>query len=133
LTNEKPRFFGKFLIILLSQIRKTRSQKVQIFIDKNSFQTIFIVNIQVACLPTAEVTHGDACWVAGWGTTSYGGDTSNALQSVGVNIFSQEYCIANTLYTGLMPDDICAGIPDTDGIGGADGGKGKLKFITFNL
>ena len=27
-----------------------------------------------------------------------------------------------------MLDDICAGIPNTDGTGGADGGKGKLKM-----
>ena len=82
---------------------------------------------KAACLPTKEVTHGDACWVAGWGTTSYGGELSNELLSAGVNIFSHEYCIANTLYTYLLPDDICAGIPDENHDGQTDGGKGK-KF-----
>ena len=35
----------------------------------------------------------------------------------------QQYCIANTVYTDLETDDICAGIPDNDGDGETDGGK----------
>ena len=29
-------------------------------------------NTKIACLPDAEPDHGEACWVAGWGTTSSG-------------------------------------------------------------
>ena len=55
------------------------------------------------------------------------GSTSNDLMSAGVNVFSQEYCIANTIYDALLPDDICAGIPDSDNSGGADGGKDSCQ------
>lgn len=44
------------------------------------------------------------------------------LLSAGVNIFSQQYCIDNTMYTGLLPDDICAGVPTTQTSNGAAGG-----------
>lgn len=83
--------------------------------------------LQQACLPTSNVVGGEACWVAGWGTTSYMGNTSNDLMSAGVNVFSQEYCIANTVYNVLLPDDICGGIPDSDNSGGADGGKDSCQ------
>jgi hypothetical protein len=84
-------------------------------------------NTMIACLPSSEVVGGEACWVAGWGTTSYGGSISDTLLSVGVNIFSQEYCIANTESNALLPDDICAGIPDGDGNNQADGGKDSCQ------
>ena len=83
--------------------------------------------VDIACLPTSEVVGGEACWVAGWGTTEYQGNVSDLLLSIGVNIFSQEYCIANTESNFLFPDDICAGIPDGDGDGQADGGKDSCQ------
>ena len=49
------------------------------------------------------------------------------LHSVGVNVFSQQYCIDNTQYNALLPDDICAGIPDNNGNGEADGGKDSCQ------
>ena len=49
-------------------------------------------DVQVACLPNGPAEHGKACWVGGWGTTSYQGQTSDVLMSVGVNTFSDEYC-----------------------------------------
>lgn len=48
--------------------------------------------VQMACLPQGPAEHGKACWVGGWGTTSYQGQTSDVLMSVGVNTFSDEYC-----------------------------------------
>ena len=42
--------------------------------------------------------------------------------SAGVNIFSQQYCRDNTIYSNLMPDDICAGMPATEDSNGAAGG-----------
>ncbi|CAG5110207.1 Oidioi.mRNA.OKI2018_I69.chr2.g4632.t1.cds [Oikopleura dioica] len=74
------------------------------------------------CLSTSYPDHGKACWVAGWGTTSEGGNTANLLQSVGVNILGQDYCNANTNNSPLLPDDICAGLPDVDGNGLTDAG-----------
>ena len=39
----------------------------------------------------------------------------------------QQYCIENTVYTSQEGDDICAGIPDNDGNGEADGGKDSCQ------
>ena len=49
------------------------------------------------------------------------------IKSAGVNIFSQDYCLANTNQFLLMPDDICAGIPDFDGNGESDGGVDSCR------
>ena len=46
----------------------------------------------MACLPQGPAEHGKACWVGGWGTTSWQGQVSDVLMSVGVNTFSDEYC-----------------------------------------
>ena len=47
-------------------------------------------DIQIACLPEGPAEHGKACWVGGWGVTESG--ISDLLMSVGVNIFSDDYC-----------------------------------------
>ena len=52
--------------------------------------------MNAACLPTVPGAHGDACWVAGWGTTSSGGSTATILQEVGVNLLSDDYCKAKS-------------------------------------
>ena len=71
--------------------------------------------VAAACLPTAGPQHGDACWVAGWGTTETG-NISNELKSVGVNIFSDEYCLEHHAIQnfGFASDEFCAGLPDSD-------------------
>lgn len=77
------------------------------------------------CMPSAPAEHGDACWVAGWGTTSFGGESADILQSVGVNIMSNDYCIANSISsmsTALQTDEVCAGAPDANGNNLVDGG-----------
>jgi len=81
------------------------------------------------CLPTPG-TSGDSfagqyCWIAGWGTISSGGNTSNKIRDAGVNIFSRDYCLEKTVYTSDAIDSMlhmCAGIPDTDNDGESDGG-----------
>ena len=84
--------------------------------------------VAAACLPTQSPKHGEACWVAGWGTTETG-YLSNELKSVGVNIFSDEYCAAHhfdstSLHFYANPDEICAGLPDSgDADDLSDGGK----------
>ena len=52
--------------------------------------------MNAACLPAEPGAHGDACWVAGWGTTSSGGTTATILQEVGVNLLSDDYCKAKS-------------------------------------
>ncbi|CBY11089.1 unnamed protein product [Oikopleura dioica] len=74
------------------------------------------------CLSTSYPEHGKACWVAGWGTLSSGGNSPDLLQSVGVNILGQDYCQAKSNNGALLPDDICAGSPDVDGNGLTDAG-----------
>ena len=81
-------------------------------------------DVAAACLPTEGPKHGEACWVAGWGITETG-YFSNELKSVGVNIFSDEYCTAHHYYYNFIPepDEICAGLPDSDDDNLTDGGK----------
>ncbi|CBY39867.1 unnamed protein product, partial [Oikopleura dioica] len=82
--------------------------------------------VAMPCLPTENPIpsqHGAACWLAGWGATSSSGSLSNELQSVGVNILGPEYCIEKGYKTELEEDDVCAGVPDFDDDGNADGGK----------
>ena len=76
------------------------------------------------CMPSTAAVHGDACWVAGWGATSSGGAGSDILQSVGVNIMSNDYCLANSTsdLSTLQADEVCAGAPDTNGNNLIDGG-----------
>ena len=83
--------------------------------------------VAAACMPCMDYVPGDACWVAGWGTLEQGGNTPSKLQSVGVNLFSQEYCAANTLYSSIQDDEICAGLPDGNGDGLTDGGKDSCQ------
>ena len=72
--------------------------------------------VNAACMPEAEGEHGDACWVAGWGLTEAGGSTARVLQEIGVNIFSNEYCHAKSIYgTFIQQNELCAGLPDKDG------------------
>merc|ERR1711962_1172736 len=49
------------------------------------------------------------------------------LQSVGVNLFSADYCAANTMYEHIENDEICAGLPDSDGNGYTDAGKDSCQ------
>ena len=49
----------------------------------------------IPCLPDEidlEKEHGRNCWVAGWGQSQSNGVTSDSLKSIGINLFSPEYC-----------------------------------------
>ena len=85
--------------------------------------------VAAACLPTAPATVGDACWVSGWGTLSSGGSSPNIQQSVGVNIFSDDYCNANSMNDFALSgsDELCAGTPDCNGNDLTDGGKDSCQ------
>jgi len=85
------------------------------------------------CLPAKDFEHGEACWVSGWGTTTEGGggSVSQDMQSVGVNLFSHEYCNdkVNPDFVGATMEglEICAGTPDRDGNGLIDNGKDSCQ------
>ena len=89
----------------------------------------FIVNkcYASACLPAENFSHGEACWVSGWGTIEEEGDIPTFLQSVGINLFSKQYCIEHSTGQasgGLDHEvEICGGVPDNDENGLIDGGK----------
>ena len=58
----------------------------------------------IPCLPDhidLEKEHGKNCWVAGWGQSQSNGVTSDSLKSIGINLFSPEYCI-NHRYQNLI-------------------------------
>ncbi|XP_050396700.1 serine proteinase stubble [Patella vulgata] len=82
---------------------------------------------QPICLPNAGdgslIEAGTQCVVAGWGTTSSGGQTSNVLQEVTVPTYSGQDC--DSVFTETTPTDsslqLCAGRPV---IGGADSCQG---------
>ena len=44
-------------------------------------------------------THGEACWVAGWGRSRSNGVSSDALKSIGINLFSHDYCMDHRFLT----------------------------------
>ena len=90
------------------------------------------------CLPPQGVHRpaGEHCWVAGWGDTSGASKApggSNKLRDVGLNVMSNDYCRKHTsnhffdLDGEFRVDDetaFCGGLPDRDGNGLTDGGKG---------
>ena len=90
--------------------------------------------VNAACLPTEPVTGGKACWIAGWGKTSEHAYQNDRLYELGINTYSDEYCENNSLcaQTGDCPfektdDVVCIGIPDEDGDGVDDMGKGACR------
>ena len=54
--------------------------------------------------------NGAACWNAGWGTAQINGEYSNELQSIGVNLMSQEYCTDHSFWE-VEANYLCAGLP----------------------
>merc|ERR1711887_403391 len=73
-----------------------------------------------ACLPSGDYRHGEACHVSGWGTTSSGGNTSNKMREVGINLMSIDFCndpknVHNDYVGATIKDlEMCAGTPDGD-------------------
>jgi len=82
-----------------------------------------------ACLPSGDYRHGEACHVSGWGTTSSGGNTSNKMREVGLNLFSIPFCndpnnVKNSMVGETIEgQEMCAGTPDGNGNGLVDAGK----------
>ena len=73
-------------------------------------------NAEKTAVEQLEEHHGAQCWVGGWGHTFYAGQSSNTARSVGLNLFSREYCLKHSFYQdsnlfALNEDAFCAGIP----------------------
>ncbi|CAG5079281.1 Oidioi.mRNA.OKI2018_I69.PAR.g9215.t1.cds [Oikopleura dioica] len=84
-----------------------------------------------ACLPAAHVDDKRLCYVAGWGTTSSGGNSPTFLRDVGVHAFSQEACESIPDMSGgiVQDNEFCVGVPDFNGDGITDGGKDSCQDI----
>ena len=65
------------------------------------------------------------CWRLGDYTKC--GNVDTVLQSVGVNIFSNDYCNANSNAMSISADEMCAGLPDQDGNGLVDAGADSCQ------
>ena len=80
------------------------------------------------CLPTEDVAPGRMCYVAGWGTLGSGMAASDELRDVGINIFSNEQCIATAYSANEIKDsEFCGGVPDLDMDGITDGGRDSCQ------
>ena len=74
-----------------------------------------------ACLPTSnqQIEHGMYCWVVG--------NPHNAFAELGVNIFSEQYCLKHSWLSKGDVDyrnEFCGGKADFDGDGYTDDGEG---------
>ncbi|CBY10670.1 unnamed protein product [Oikopleura dioica] len=78
-----------------------------------------------ACLPEKAPSHGEFCWVAGWGYKNEGFNLADSLQEVGVNLYNSDYCTKKSVYGSKLniESELCAGTIDEDGDGLIDGGK----------
>lgn len=102
-----------------------------------------------ACLPEKAPSHGEFCWVAGWGFMNEGSNLADSLQEVGVNLYNFDYCTEKSVYGSVriihfncniyncfffqklnMESELCAGTIDEDGDGLIDGGF-LLKILNF--
>jgi len=76
-----------------------------------------------ACLAkSTDNFEGQSAWVYGWGTTSYGGTSSDKLLEVQVPVVSNAVCI-NAMGSGITEQMLCAGGEEgKDGCQGDSGG-----------
>ena len=51
------------------------------------------IDYDIPCMPNSPTTHGEQCWIAGWGATSDKNTNSASLRSITINSMSREYCI----------------------------------------
>ena len=54
--------------------------------------------------------------MAGWGQSQSNGVSSDSLKSIGINLFSSEYCLKHSYYSDdenfvVNEDELCAGLP----------------------
>jgi secreted trypsin-like serine protease len=80
---------------------------------------------QLAQLTTA----GGKVWVVGWGTTSAGGSISDVLRKVEVPLIENATCKAQSGYSGVSENMICAGDLANGGIDSCQGDSGGPLYV----
>ncbi|KAK3851319.1 hypothetical protein Pcinc_042029 [Petrolisthes cinctipes] len=83
------------------------------------------MGVQPVCLAPADELHlGETAIVTGWGTTSSGGDVSDVLLEVAVNVLTNDECTdAYSDYGFDIPDTmVCAADKGKDSCQGDSGG-----------
>lgn len=76
-------------------------------------------------LPTEDYTHGESCWISGWPQPAVGNaNASLVLQSVGINLFSNDYCNENYDEFSVGDLELCGEKPDRNHIGYCKGDSG---------
>ncbi|XP_058691719.1 acrosin-like [Poecile atricapillus] len=72
--------------------------------------------IQLACVaePALRVSELQNCWIAGWGSTTKGGqDSSDRLQEAKVQLIDVQLCNSSGWYAGkIHTHNLCAGYPE---------------------
>ena len=91
--------------------------------------------VGLACMP--DIVHplpyndvSKKCWITGWGSLSYQGQTPNSLMQASLPLVSQQRCV-NT-YPGEVEDsNLCAGL-DEGGVDACQGDSGGPLVCEFN-
>ena len=94
-----------------------------------STDVVFNDNVVPACLPTDpnQLYVDQQAVVSGWGTTSFGGSTSNLLKETTVNIVANSDSTCQGPYGNIGSTRMCAYTPGTDSCQGDSGGPLVLK------
>ena len=124
----------KFFLLLMNSSDGTGSNQDWCMVK---FNQDIIANdpdglVAMPCLPTENPLpslHGAACWLAGWGATSYGGQASSDLLHVTVPVVTEAYC--KSVYGNYITDNMwCAGTNEggKDSCQGDSGGPAVFRW-----
>ncbi|KAL0108950.1 hypothetical protein PUN28_014214 [Cardiocondyla obscurior] len=95
----------------------------------------FSTSIRPACLYQQYDTVPTKAWVSGWGVTAFGGDISDTLQKVQLDLVdnllcTRQYNSSIEVPYGVSPSMICAGDPHKDSCQGDSGGPLQMIHPT---
>ncbi|KAL2103148.1 hypothetical protein ACEWY4_000016 [Coilia grayii] len=88
--------------------------------------------VQPICLPGSGefFKEGSLCWISGWGSQEYDGETSVSLQGARVPLISSKVCVQPGVYPGIIsPAMICAGYLE----GGTDSCQFYSEYMTQTI
>uniref|UniRef100_H2Z0J1 Peptidase S1 domain-containing protein n=1 Tax=Ciona savignyi TaxID=51511 RepID=H2Z0J1_CIOSA len=62
-----------------------------------------------ACLPTADISAGELCWITGWGSTEVSTDARNILREASVPVLNNTQCSSWYSTFNIFSTNLCAG------------------------